>query len=351
MSGPRLAIGRDLRTDALTRPTEAMWAAMRACEPGWATFGEDPTVRALEERAAALSGKEAALLVPTGASANLLALMAHTCRGDGLIAERSHHVVRSEHASLAYVCGLLLRTLDGRGGHLDPVALEALLDERPAGREQPARLLWLESTHGAAGGIAVGPEEIDALAATARRRGLAVHVDGARALHTCAALGVSLAQLTRSADSLMLNLNKGLGAPAGAVLCASADTIAAAREGLGRLGLASLHQAGILAAAGLLALDEAHRLGDDHATARLLADRLAAVHGVRVDPAQVETNIVLVESTGRTPAGPALVAALAEHGVGVYPHTDRCVRLVTHRHVTAADVDAVVAAFAAVAAP
>ncbi len=321
----------DLRTDALPQPTEAMWAAMRAHAPGWATFGEDPAVRLLEERGAALCGRPAGLLVPTGGMANLVALLAWTRPGDGLLADRRAHVVRAEHAGYAAVAGLALRAIDGERGHPTPAQLAALLDDAPAGRPQPAGLVWLENTHGGCGGTVQGVEDVRAVCAIAHERGLPVHVDGARALNAAVALDVTLAELLAPVDSVMLNLNKGIGAPLGALLCGDERFIARARERLARVGGASVHLSGYWAAAALTALDDAlERIARSHALARALAARLQV--------AGVETNILLV----RTPLS---LAALRDRGVGAYPHRPGQVRLVTHAAITESDLEVVVAAF------
>jgi threonine aldolase len=321
----------DLRTDALGRPTEAMWAAMRTHEPGWATFGEDEAVRALEARGAALCGKAAALFVPTGGMANLVAMLAWTSPGDGLIADRRAHVVRAEYAGYAAVAGLALRALDGARGHISAEQVAALLGDAPAGRPQPAGLVWLENTHGACGGTVQTVAEVAAVCAAAG--GVPVHMDGARALNAAVALGVELDVLVAPVDSVMLNLNKGIGAPAGALLCGDEAFVARARDRLGRVGGASLHLAGLWAAAALEALDEAPaRVA--HASG--VAGRLAAALPVEVSP--VETNILLVRTA-------ISVSQLRARGIGAYPHGADQVRLVTHAGIDDGDIPAIVAAF------
>jgi threonine aldolase len=340
-----LPAARDLRTDALPRLSEATWDAMRAHELGWATFGEDAAVRELETRGAALAGKEAALLVPTGAMANLVALLSWTRPGDGLIADRAAHVVRAEHAGYAAVAGLALRALDGERGHPGAAQVAALLDDAPAGRPQPAGLVWLENTHGAAGGTVQPLEDIRAVCAEAQDRGLPVHLDGARSLNAAVALGVSLAALLEPVDSAMLSLNKGIGGPLGALLSGSEEFVVRAREQLVRLGGASVHLAGHWAAAALAGLDAAPAIAArDHAVARHLAARLAAIPEVELGP--VETNILLVRT--RAPRGAALIAALRERGIGAFPHSLDQIRFVVHRDVGEADADAVAAELAAI---
>lgn len=346
-----IALSRDLRSDALTRPTEAMWRAMREHEPGWAPFGDDDAVAALEARAAEVTGMEAALLVPTGAMANLVALLVHTRPGEALVADEAAHVVRSEHAGYAAIAGLSLRPVRCPDGHLTAADVEAAVAHRPGGRPQRAGLVWLEQTHGAAGGTVQPAAELNAAGAAAAALGVPVHLDGARLPNAAVALGVAMADLAAAADSVTLNLNKGLGAPLGAVLCGSGVSVAAAREALGRVGGASVHQAGVWAAAGLLALEPAAvaRLADDHAVARRLTAGLARLDGVGVRHAG--TNIVLVDLVEPGSDAAPLADALRRQGVGAYAVGPRRLRFVTHRHVGPRDADAVVDAVAHALAP
>jgi threonine aldolase len=284
----------------------------------------------LEARGAALCGKAAALFVPTGGMANLVAMLAWTSPGDGLIADRRAHVVRAEYAGYAAVAGLALRALDGARGHISAEQVAALLGDAPAGRPQPAGLVWLENTHGACGGTVQTVAEVAAVCAAAG--GVPVHMDGARALNAAVALGVELDVLVAPVDSVMLNLNKGIGAPAGALLCGDEAFVARARDRVGRVGGASVHLAGMWAAAALEALDDARARV---ARANALAGRLAAS---LADVAPVETNILLVRT-------PLTIAQLREQGVGAYPHGADQVRLVTHAGIDEGDLPAVVAAF------
>jgi threonine aldolase len=344
-----IPIARDLRSDALTQPTDAMWQAMRGHEPGWAPFGDDPAVIELEERGAALTGKEAALFVATGAAANLVALLTHARPGDLLVSDAAAHVVRAEYAGYAALGGLTLSAASSRHGHLEDRGVREALAPRPDGRTQRIGLVWFEVTHGAAGGTVQSVDQLHAAARAARDAGVPTHVDGARLANAAIAIGVPVATLAVAGDSVTFNLNKGLGAPMGAILCGDAAFVAAAREALGRIGGASIHQAGIWAAAALLAIEPStiDRLADDHAVARRLAAGLAQIDGITVG--RVDTNIVLADLSESYGDAHALAAALRRAGCGAHVTGPTQLRFVTHRHVGQADADAVVEALAGIA--
>jgi threonine aldolase len=300
----------DLRSDWVAPPTEEMWAAMRSAD--------EDAVAELEGLAASLLGKEAALWTPTCSMANLVALMTLAEPGERVALEEEAHILTTEGMGIEHVAGLV------------PVPLR-----EAAG----ASLLCLENTHTRRGGTVLGPEEMERLAASAPR----VHLDGALLPNAATALGVSMAALAAAADTVAVSLNKALSAPMGAVLAGEAGVIARAREQLRRVGGASVHKAGIAAAAGVIALTRMlDRLMDDHRRARELAARLAEIPGLSVAP--VETNIVFFAAE----AGNAdeLLAGLAAHGVRGYRRDDRRVRFVTHRLI---DDDAVERAASAVA--
>lgn len=336
---------RDLRSDALTLPTRAMWTAMRKCEPDWATFGEDRTVRYLEAMASDLVGKEAGLFVATGGMANLVGLLAQTRPGDTLIAEQTAHVVRSEGGGFDLIGGVELSSLPGDRGHFDAQAAADAL----AGRSQlnNESLVWLENTHVAAGGTVQSVIGLESVCNSAHAAGARVHLDGARMFNAAAALGVRVAELVREVDSVMFNLNKGLSAPIGALLAGDEAFITSAREWLHRIGGGSLHQAGIWASAGVLALQTmVDRLPDDHLTARRLAELLGNVDGVQL-AAPVQTNIVLVKPPPHLRTSD-LVHELRLRGVGAYAPSADVIRFVTHRHVALCDLDLVAAELAEV---
>ena len=323
----------DLRSDLCTVPTDEMWAAMRSARLGWATAGDDPSVNRLQEVAAALLGKEAALWVPTCGMANLVAMMTHSARGSRVVLEASSHVLTSEAMGIGEVAGLEPCSLWAPDGRLDPAQVEELI------REQRASLLVLENTHTRAGGTVLSVELTAALAAAAHRYRARVHLDGARLANAAVALGVPLHELAAPADSVAFSLNKGLSAPMGTILAGSAELVVVARGYLHRLGGATVHRAGIPAAAGLVALDSmVERLADDHRRARELAQLLSQIPGLQLRPEGVETNIVLVDVSGTGLVPDELLAQLAARGVLVTERDMSRVRFVTHRLIGDAEV-------------
>ena len=328
----------DLRSDTVTRPTEAMYAAIASAPIGDDVMGEDPTVRRLEELAAARLGKEAGLLLPSGTMANLAALMAHTRRGDEVILEAESHIFYYEAAGMAVAGSLMPRTLRGRHGALDAG------DVGGATRTEDVHfprtgLVCLENTHNRAGGTVVSVEQTRAVCSVAHAAGVPVHVDGARIFNAALALGVDAATLVADADSAMFSLSKGLSAPVGSMLVGSAAFIAAARRARKLLG-GGMRQAGILAAAGIVALEQmVDRLAEDHAHARLLAQRLATVPGVRVDLETVQTNIVNLRTEPSRLEAPSFAGQLRERGVLAGARDQWTIRMVTHRHISAADIE------------
>lgn len=321
----------DLRSDTVTQPTPEMRRAMADAEVGDDYYLLDPTVRQLEERAADLLGKEAALLVLSGTMGNLVSILAQVPRGSSAIVEERCHIYVNETGHLASVCGVTARPVQGENGLLTPEQVAAGIF--PEGiLHPPTRLLCLENTHNAAGGRCLSPAATEALAAAARDSGLAVHIDGARIFNAAVARGVPAAQLTAPADSVTFCLTKGLGCPVGSLICGDREFIRAARHWRQMVG-GGMRQAGAFAAAGLVALrDGIERLADDHANARLLA-RLLADCGLPVDPVAVETNMVFVEIPADLMPAASFVEAIGREGVIVNPPKKRRVRFVTHRDV------------------
>ena len=316
----------DLRSDLHALPTDEMWAAMRSAPLGWATYGEDPSVNELQERMAALLGKEAALWVPTCGMANLVALLTIAPRGSTVVLEASSHVLTSEAMGIEEIAGLEPRSLWAADGRLDPVEVEELIVETGA------TMLVLENTHTRAGGTVLTPELTAELAGAAQRHDAYVHLDGARLFNAAAALGVPLRELAAPVNTVAVSLNKGLCAPMGTILAGRAQVIELAQRTLRRLGGASMHKAGIAAAASLVALDTlVERLADDHRRARELGVLLQKIPGLEVKPAEIETNIVLVDVSGAELEPEEFLRLLAERGVlGLERDTTR-VRFVTHR--------------------
>src|SRR5215471_6938346 len=276
----------DLRSDTVTRPTPAMRSAMAEAEVGDDVYLEDPTVNALERRAAEIFGKEAALFVPTGCMGNLIAIKVWTHHGDEVICEERSHVNLYELASMSAIAGCMPRIARGDDGILTWPQIEAVIRPRIYYDSQTA-LVCLENTHNMAGGTLYTAERIDEICGHAHAAGLKVHLDGARVFNASVALGASVAKISRNVDSVMFCLSKGLGAPVGSMVVGSQTFIDKARIYRKMFG-GGMRQAGVLAAAGLIALEESpKRLQEDHANAQFLAREIAQIPNLRMDPATV----------------------------------------------------------------
>jgi threonine aldolase len=322
----------DLRSDTVTTPTPEMRRAMADAEVGDDVFGEDPTINSFQERAAALLGKEAGLYVPTGTMANQVALRALGRRGTALLCADGAHVYRVEGESTVDG-GFEVRALPDDTGALAPSDIEGALGEAP-----PASLLTIENTYADGNGRPWRVDEIRAVCDLAGRHDLPVHCDGARIWNASVALGVPAAELVAPATTAMFCISKGLGAPVGSVLVGPADVITSAHSYRRRLG-GAMRQAGVIAAAGLVALDTmVDRLADDHRRARALADALAERFPGSVDPDAIETNIVWAP-LDRLPGD--LLGRLRSEGIWALALGDRA-RFVTHKDVDDADMDRVV---------
>jgi threonine aldolase len=335
----------DLRSDTLTRPTPAMRAAMAAAEVGDDVFGEDPTVNRLERQAAETMGKAAGLFMPSGTMGNLAALLAHCGRGDEAIVGDEAHTFYYEAGGMAALGGIQPRTLPNRpDGTLDITAVEAAI-RTPNVHFPVTRLICLENTHNRCGGAVLDAAYMRAVRAVADAHGLAVHLDGARIFNAAVALGVPVSALAADADSVTFCLSKGLAAPVGSVLCGTPAFIDTARRARKQLG-GGMRQAGVLAAAGLVALDTmVDRLADDHANARRLAEGLAGLRGVTPAPDAGRTNIVVAALDRADIDVDALVERMAGEGVRFFGVGGNRFRLVTHWEVTADDVERALAAF------
>ncbi len=338
----------DFRSDTVTWPTPEMREAMARAQVGDDVYGEDPTVNALEAAAAAAVGKPAGLFVTSGTQGNLAAILAHADRGDEAIVGYESHTFQWEAGGMAALGGVVPHTLPTDDeGRMDPAAVEAAV--RGADPHLPrTRLILLENTFGGRAGAALPPEYFGGMGAIAARHGLAVHLDGARLFNAAVALGVPATDLTRDVDTVTFCLSKGLCAPVGSVLCGSVEVIGRARRVRKSLG-GGMRQAGILAAAGIVALERMiDRLAADHALAHALATRLAEVPGLLVAPARLRTNIVhfgLAPESGTTPT--QLVAELRErYGVWLGTYPPHWLRAVTHYWVGPAEVDTLVTGIA-----
>ena len=328
----------DLRSDTATRPTDGMRRAIAEASVGDEQKREDPSVNALQDRVAALLGHEAAIFVPTATMANQIALKLHSRPGDVLIAEQLAHVVIYEYGGAAAHAGLMTLGLPGDRGRLSPEQIRRAAEPSSKGADQRAAVLSLEDTHNASGGRVWPLGDLDAAVATARELGLAVHLDGARLLNASVALGVAPSEIAGRFDTATLCLSKGLGCPLGALLAGSRDLMDRAWREKHLFG-GAMRQAGIVAAAGLYALEHnVERLADDHARARRFAEALHGA-GLPVDLQQVETNFVQIDLA---PLGLDVPEALtrlqaADVGLSTTPHP-RVLRAVTHLDVTDEDI-------------
>lgn len=339
----------DLYSDTNTRPTPAMRRFMAEAEVGNEQEREDPTVNELQEMAAALLGKEAALYLPSGTMCNQIAYSVWCRPGDEIIMDQSAHPIHYESGGPAAITGAMVYPLQGDRGIFS--ADQARSAIRPLKHYYPrTRVISIEQTANMTGGVCWKVEQIETLAAVAREHDLRLHMDGARLLNAATALETPAATLTASCDSCWLDLTKGLGAPVGAVLAGSRAFIEEAWVFKQRFG-GAMRQAGIIAAAGIYALrHHVSRLVEDHTHARILAEGLAAIPGIQLNPALVETNIVIFDVAGTGLDAEQFVArALAEHGVRFSTVRGSIVRAVTHLDISRADLDTAVAAAASAA--
>ncbi|MGA8221338.1 MAG: GntG family PLP-dependent aldolase [Candidatus Acidiferrales bacterium] len=333
----------DLRSDTVTRPTPAMRRAMAEAEVGDDVYGEDPTVNRLQTRAAEIFEREAALFVPSGSMGNLLAIKTWTRPGMEVICEHRAHVNQYELASMSAIAGCMPRTTPAPDGILSWDLIEPLIRPKTYYYSQTG-LITLENTHNMHGGTIYPPAIAEEICDRAHAASLPVHLDGARIFNASIALGRSVADLTRKFDSVMFCLSKGLGAPVGSMLVGSREFIDKAHIGRKLLG-GGMRQAGVLAAAGLIALEESPKtLHRDHENARHLADGLAQLKGITLDPKKVVTNIVIfdVRATGRPAA--EICATLGKEGILCGPTDKYSIRMVTHYDVDRAGIDRAIAA-------
>ena len=336
----------DLRSDTLTRPTTAMRRAMMEAEVGDSLFGEDPAVRALEENVAAVLGKEAAIYVPSGTMGNQIGLSMHTSPGDQVLIEAGGHMFNAEAGAPGILSGVIMRPLSGRRGVISADLLRSVLPvSRPYMVDTvlaPVTLLCLENTHNASGGSVWPAAVLRETAGVARDAGLRLHLDGARIWNAAVASGASEAEIAAPFDTVSVCFSKGLGAPVGSALAGSEALIRKARRIRQAFG-GGMRQAGIIAAGALHALENhRERLLEDHANAKRLAEGLAEIPDIRIDPATVETNIVRFELE-KADASRYAVRCF-EAGVHLIPMGERVLRAVTHLDLEPADIDGALAA-------
>jgi len=339
----------DLRSDTLTLPTPEMREAMARAEVGDDVWGEDPTVQRLEALAAARLGKEAGLFVASGTMGNLVSVVAHTQAGQEVVLDLDSHIYNYEVAGGTIVGHVQMRPVKTERGFLTPEQVQESL--RPANIHiPPTGLVCLENTHNRHGGTCCPPEDIAAVAAVAHGAGVPVHIDGARLFNAAVALKREPRDFVRHADSVTFCLSKGLGAPVGSVVCGAAPFVERARRVRKMVG-GGMRQAGILAAAGLVALERmVDRLADDHGNARTLAEAVATMPGLTVDLASVQTNIVVIrvsrgDRTASAKATTELVAGCAARKVKIHATGPTGIRCVTHKDVDADDIRRAVEAF------
>ena len=333
----------NLFSDTQTLPTDAMFAAAARAPLGDDMMEQDPTANRLQEMAAARLGMEAALFVPSGVMGNLIGLMCHGGHGQAAILTENAHIYVYEAGSFCSIAGYLPLLVPAPMGV--PTEAHIMAQLRPENVHfARRRVLALENTHNLAGGTVMSPAQHRALCDLAHKHGLKVHLDGARIFNAAVARRVDAKELVRGADTVMFCLSKGLSCPGGSLLCGPKDTIAEARRIRKRLG-GAMRQVGVLAAMGIVALEQmVDRLAEDHANARRLAEGMAEMRGLKVDLARVQTNMVYADIGELGVNADAFLAALREGGVSASPMGPTRVRFVTHRHISAKDIDGVLTA-------
>jgi len=323
----------DLRSDTVTKPSPEMRRAMFEAEVGDDVYAEDPTINRLEKRAAEIFGREAALFVPSGTMGNQIAIKLHTHHGQEVICEERGHVFNYEMAMMAHFSGVVPRTVWAEDGILTWEHVKSKLKTKSYHAAKTG-LVSLENTHNMAGGTIAPPEVFDHVCDRVHDAGLPVHLDGARVFNAAVALGTDVAKLTAKADTVMFCLSKGLGAPVGSLLVGRAEMIDRGRNYRKALG-GGMRQAGILAAAGLIALEQGpEKLAQDHANAKFLAQGLSEIRGIAIDHAKVQTNILICEISGTGMTSTELSGKLASRNVLANGVSPTLIRFVTHLDVS-----------------
>ena len=330
----------DLRSDTITQPTDEMRRAMASADVGDDVYGEDPSINRLQERAAELLGKEAGLLTASGTMSNLIASLTYCHRGDEILMGDQAHMFWNESGGASALAGAQIRLVPNDDqGRIDPVDLERAI--RPAGNihTPSTTLVCLENTHNRCSGGVQTPEETAKVASVAHAAGAGVHLDGARIFNAAVALEVPVQELVKDVDDVSFCLSKGLSCPVGSVLCGTQEFIDHARKWRKMVG-GGMRQAGVLAAAGLVALDGMiDRLAEDHANARQLAQGLANIPGLSLDPDSIQTNIVIFAVAPSLGSAAGFIAALDREGIKVGSPGEGYIRMVTHRHIDGGDVE------------
>lgn len=328
----------DLRSDTVTQPGKGMRKAMAEAIVGDDVLGDDPTIKALEERVADILGKEAALFCPSGTMVNQIAISIQTRPGDEVICEEGAHLLYYESGAPGFLSGVMMAPIKGHNGMISAQQVKQRIKKGDI-HYAWTRLVCLENTHNRAGGRLIPLESMANLSALCKQEGLFLHLDGARLWNASVASGIPLKSFAQHADTVGVCLSKALGAPIGSLLASTHENIALARRLRKRLG-GGMRQVGILGAAGLYALDHNfERLAEDHANARLLADGLCVIDGIDLDPTSTETNIVLFHLNESAPMNaPELTEVLSHYGVLMLPFSERSIRAVTHMDVSAGQI-------------
>lgn len=333
----------DFRSDTITKPTEEMRRAMYEAEVGDDVYGEDPTVNRLEQTAAELFGKEAALFVTSGTQGNQLAIMCHARHGEEIILEAESHIYMYETAGIAALAGVQARTIAGNAAQMEVQHIEGAIRDHSDIHQPRTALICLENTHNKAGGRVLPLEYMQRVKELATKHQVSVHLDGARLFNAVAATGVPASMWAEQVDSLQVCLSKGLSAPVGSLLVGSREFIAQARFLRKRLG-GGMRQAGVIAAPGLIALTQmTERLVYDHENAKRLAAGIAEINGLSINPADVETNILLVDIRGIGLGNEQFLEKLKGAGILASAFGPGIIRFVTHREISTEDVDAALA--------
>ncbi len=344
LAGPSSEVGvafpdgtADFRSDTVTRPTPAMYQAMTEAEVGDDVYGEDPTVNALEEEAAAVTGKEAAVFVPTGSMGNQLGISCLTRPGEELLCVETAHVRNYEVGAAAALTGVQFRTVPSEDGLMTPEQVAAAAEAAGYHLPRLSLLVW-ENSHNVSGGTVVPLEVMESATAVAREAGLRVHLDGARLFNAAVATGVGADRFAAVADTVQFCFSKGLGAPIGSIVCGPSELMAEARYRRKQLG-GGMRQVGVIAAAARVALRDRERLAEDHELARYLVAGLASRYPDAVQPERVQTNMLLLTESGLPRPAAELQQRWAARGVRVGAIRPGVLRLVTHRDVDRADAD------------
>lgn len=328
----------DSRSDTVTKPTPEMREAMYKAEVGDDVYGDDPTINKLEALGAAKVGKEAAVFVPSGTMGNQVSVMAWTDRGDEVILEEQAHIYMYEVGAPAVLSGVQTRTIKGNRGAMDPADVEAAIRGQNIHFPRTS-LICLEQTHNRSGGCVVPLDNMKAIYELAHEKGVNVHLDGARVFNAAVALGVDVKEITKYCDSVQFCLSKGLCAPVGSLVAGPKDFIARVRKYRKMLG-GGMRQAGILAAAGIVALEKmVDRLAEDHANAKMLGEALSQMEGLHVDLSTVQTNMVAVGTRGLGMDGPEFAGLMRKYGVWFNADLPYRVRIVTHHDVSREDCE------------